>query len=138
MSINSGHIKCLTMKTIFLFLLSILATACTTTKNSGNATITGRWQLTHFYADIGDGKENWQPADTKQPRTIEFMGDSSYSDSGNKNLSKYILWDSTHIALMSRNNTDTVFMTIVELKKEELILRPNCIEGCGEKYKRIK
>ncbi|MCU7547545.1 lipocalin family protein [Chitinophagaceae bacterium LB-8] len=122
-----------------LILLTVLLCSCklrSVHHTSQPAQLVGKWKMTQYYADIGDGKGNWQEAD--QQRTIEFRKDGVFIDSEHKNAGRYVLLDSTNIKVVPEDTTKAYNVKIIELNDTSLVLRPNCIEGCGEKYIRIK
>ncbi|MDB5201164.1 MAG: hypothetical protein JWQ27_573 [Ferruginibacter sp.] len=92
--------------------------------------------MTSALIDIGDGHGNWQPADPAHKRTIIFGADSSFQDTDNPELKNYRLKDAEHIVVSGGSNSFQ--MTVVSLTADSLHLRPQCIEGCGEKFRRMK
>jgi hypothetical protein len=122
-----------------LLLLTVLFCSCKL-RSANNASqqesqLIGKWKMTQYYADIGDGKENWVEADKE--RTIEFKENGAFIDSEQANAGRYVLQDSIHIEIIPHDKTKTYKMQIIELNAKNLVLRANCIEGCGEKYVRV-
>lgn len=126
------------MKIYFSLLIAIIAFNCGCVSNSDDHSIIGKWKMTYTYADIGDGKENWIEANNKQPRIIEFKRNREFEDSQNDKTGHYELVDSTHITILPDDKSAPYKLTIINLTRDSLLLRANCIEGCGEKYVRIK
>ncbi len=112
--------------------------SCFLPGSNGNNKLTGNWKMVSYYADIGDGKEHWQTVNEQQQRTIEFKQNGEFIDSENDQLIRYVMRDSSRIDIISKDNPQPYTMTIIQLTDTKLQLRPNCIEGCGEKYEKIK
>jgi hypothetical protein len=125
------------MTRLFALFLILTMTACLMHNSNDENKLIGKWKMTSYYADIGDGKENWQAADEQRQRNIEFKKNGEFVDSENDQLTRFILKDSTHIVASSKDGLASFVMTIIQLTNKELHLRPNCIEGCGEKYVRV-
>ena len=126
------------MLRVFSTLAILIITGCQIPVKKGGLNIEGRWQLTDYYADIGDGKENWRKPDKNHTRTIEFKPKGEFVDSDNPDLTRFVLRDSVHLEISLKTADEPFTWTIVRLSSDRLELRPSCIEGCGEKYKRIK
>src|SRR5688500_1823440 len=123
------------MKLVYNLMTILVVSSCQFSPGQSPA-IVGKWKMTHFYADIGDGKGTWQEADKQNTRTIEFKKNGEFIDSQKDKTGKYALLDSTHVEI--KDNSQSYKMTIVELGTDLLVVKANCIEGCGEKYVRIK
>lgn len=120
------------MKITCIALLLFVFFSCTKTKI--NSPIVGTWSLDSIYVGIGNAK--WEPAVTFAPTTITFNSNGSFSQN-NTMFNGY-----NHFELIS-NDTIRFYNLITrkELKvkytlNNELAIYYNCVEACGEKYKR--
>lgn len=121
-----------------LVALIVIACSCKDSNSSRENRLQGRWQMVSSYADIGDGKASWREADSKNPRIIEFTTAGDYIDDSNNIRQKYVQQDSTHLQIIPVGQQMPFMITIIKLTEDSLELKPNCIEGCGEKYVRVK
>jgi len=139
------------MKTIISFLLLFIlfsAFECQHQEDiepsSGNqAIVIGKWQLVESYISDG-GPGYWIEADPAKPSIIEFKADGEYI-SGRENCSgRYTAATSQEIIIKISCSTGYVQQSELSgkiLPSGELAIVPTspmCIEGCSEKYKRIK
>jgi hypothetical protein len=122
---------------IVLFVLISCGSRSTVNNNQG-ADIVGKWKLTSYLVDIGDGNGTWQQTKGPEQRTIEFKSDGGFSDSENSNAHGYRLIAKDTIQFIQSNNSELYAVSILKLTDDSLVLRPSCIEACGERYVRIK
>ena len=117
---------------IYVLLLFVVLASCTKTKI--NSSIVGKWSLDSIYVGIGPAK--WEPAVTFAPTNITFYNDGSFSQN-NTIFNEY-----NHFQLISN---DTIrFYNLLNQKQlivkyslnDELTIYYNCVEACGEKYRR--
>jgi hypothetical protein len=122
------------MKKVFLFAaLMCSVTACKKNIQVDNSSIVGKWKLSEYLADPGDGSGTWQPADPLHPGYLEFKKDGTLSISPNNiyNSDHYqLISDSTMIFIRGSEN----FPMRYHFSKTLLTLYPPCIEACGERY----
>jgi hypothetical protein len=122
--------KILTLLTAILFCL----VACKkTTTQADNISIIGKWKLSEYLADPGDGSGTWHVSDPLNPSYREFKGDGILVDSPSSATS----W--THFQLTSDStiifSRDSEQLTIsYHVSKTLLTLSGGCIEACGERY----
>ena len=139
------------MKTIIFFLLLFVlfsAFECQHQEDiepssENQAIVIGKWQLVEYYWSAG-GPGYWTKADPAKPDIIEFKADGEYI-SGRENCSgRYTAATSQEIMIKISCSTGYVQQSEHAgkiLPSGELVLEPTkpmCIEGCSEKYKRIK
>ena len=123
-------------------LLLLLTAACrkyNTEETGSDSSLTGKWRLSEFYMDPGDGSGTWQPAGVL-PNTVyaefkpggKFQADASFFSGYNRYT---VISDST-LWLINSMNKDTV-PVLYKIVFKTLTLRPPCIEGCGYKFNRV-
>ena len=123
------------MKNLILLtaiLFSLMACRKTAMQTSNNS-IVGRWKLSEYLADPGDGSGTWLSAASLNPSFLEFKKDGSLIVTPfNANS-----WD--HFQLTS-DSTIVFFRDSDQITKAYhfsegvLILTGGCIEACGERY----
>ena len=124
------------MKEVLFFLtISIGFFACEKKAVEGNV-VEGRWKLTEYLADPGDGSGKWMPANSDNPSYIEFKGGGSLV------FTPLNVYGSDHYQIV--NDSLMIFLRGVEkfqfryqLSGKMLILYPPCIEQCGSKYIKV-
>ncbi len=118
---------------IFLFIAILFVAPACKKNNAENSSLIGKWKLTEYLADPGNGSGTWQPADPLHPEYLEFKKDGILIFSANNiyNPDHYqITSDSTMIFIRSVEN----FPIRYHLYGNQLSLYPPCIEACGERY----
>ena len=118
---------------IFAVSTILLSFGC---QKATNSSIVGRWVLTDYLADPGNGSGTWQKADSRNPKYIEFTASGEYiphDTTGNYNRYE-ILGDSAirFTRTIPPTRQETVHYTFSPTK---LRLLPLCMEGCGYVYK---
>ncbi|MGN6616416.1 MAG: hypothetical protein ACTHJ5_04505 [Ilyomonas sp.] len=103
-----------------------------------NDRLYGKWQLTEYYIDAGNGSGTWQPAHERL--SVEFTRSGEfiqYTGNGNDTTNFTLLSDST--LQINTSNASPFLPYRYELKDNNatLFLYPPCIEGCGYKYTAI-
>ncbi|MEO9021900.1 MAG: hypothetical protein ABI237_04245 [Ginsengibacter sp.] len=122
-------------KVLLLVIVAVAFSACK--KDFQNNGIIGKWKLTRFLADPGDGSGTWQPADLFKPQYLEFTADGMliYSPTNPNNLERYnVTSDSTMI--FSRNNEDLSIG--YHVAGNILTIHFPCFEPCGLEYIAVK
>ncbi len=120
---------------LVLFFLIIFSCAKENVKEL-SPEIYGRWQLTEYLLDPGDGSGTWQKANDRQflsmDRNAQFVCENSL-------LSSFGLFkiksDST-LALVKDNSTDSLIV-YYKIDQQGLTLQPPCIEGCALLYTKV-
>src|SRR5687768_2070688 len=125
------------MKYLIAGFLFLALGSCQAPSGANRSELIGKWKLTHSLADIGDGKGTWQEASFENSRVIEFQKGGKFSDSQNQSIQTYTLSGKDTIQI-TRDNNQTYSVTIVKLTADSLVLKPACIEACGERYVRVK
>jgi hypothetical protein len=100
---------------------------------SGNSSIIGKWQLSEYLADPGDGRGTWNPVDSSNPSYLEFKADGTLVSTPNTTNS----WD--HFQLTSDSSVilfrgSDQFIKAYHISNTILTLSGGCIEACGERY----
>ncbi|MGJ1195530.1 hypothetical protein ACR777_00180 [Sphingobacterium spiritivorum] len=145
------------VKFAFLALIGLTLMACNKDSNnsSENNGITGRWKLVEVYADPGDGSGKYRAVDSKKQLTFKADGTVEVQngdlctvsiDSDKKETSSYKILDKN--ASSGKKNRLVIMSCIVmqndptelsfEIKGDMLTISYLCMEGCGERYKRIE
>lgn len=105
-----------------------------------NNSIVGRWKLSEYYFDIGNGSHEWQKPDGLY--TIEFKANGDYVTIGNAGTvtGKYFIIDSSNLKFVETppSPAHLTYRYSLNSNNSELILYPPCIEGCASKYVAVK
>ncbi len=123
------------MKSLILLaaiLISLAGCKKAVTQTSNNS-IVGKWKLSEYLADPGDGSGTWQPATTMIPSYLEFKEDGSLSASPysvNSWDHFQVTSDSTIILFRGADQ----FPRGYHFSKTLLTLNGGCFEACGERY----
>jgi len=106
---------------------------------SENQTIVGKWMLTDYYIDPGNGSGKWQVADISNPEYLEFEFNGVIkSNKGlSQNFNRYKVLNDSVLQLSSSASANSIESKYA-LKSGILSIYPPCIEGCGFKYKAAK
>jgi hypothetical protein len=121
------------MRFLTIFILAILCFGCVTTSKNQLA---GKWKLSEYLIDIGDGNGTWQPATAEMQSITDFFSDGKISS--NDPLMK----DADHFKMLkdsiqfSGKQLNTYSYTL--LHPDTLVIRPHCVEACGFKYVRTQ
>jgi len=123
------------MKLLIAALLVCLV-ACSNPSQRSNLknNLLGKWQMTEQFIDIGDGNGKWQKENPSDPSTLEFTENKIIRNA--RDTFSYI-WNDNASYYQLLKNGDSVSFTY-EFHADTLQIKPPCIEGCGEKYIRIK
>ncbi|MGI9533051.1 hypothetical protein [Lutimonas sp.] len=124
-----------------LYTCLLVLLSCTSEEIPKDATIIGTWQLIEMYSDPGDGSGTFRPVNSN--KTIRFKTNNTFESNG-------IM---CHLSLASDAASKGTFsetaLTIApdaceldvnltyKIESEYLIIYYFCIEGCGEKFKKI-
>jgi len=128
-------------KLLIISLFSIVLCSCSSDDEPEATELIGTWKLTEMYSDPGDGSGSFRPVDSQ--KTIQFMSNETFQSNGTL----------CHLSLESNSQSRGTFSesskTIApegceidvdltyEFKSGNLIIYYFCIEGCGEKFKKI-
>ncbi len=142
------------MKKLLITILTLVFLSCSSddTKPSNEVDLVGKWQLIEQYLDPGDGSGDFQPIDSE--RIIEFFSDSTVvingelcfmsSEVGTKETGSYMLntdsnndfqYDGEILPNTCSSRSAKVYFDLPV--SGNLILWYQCIEGCGQKFKKI-
>ncbi len=120
------------MKKYFISILFSAAIVSACNKILSKSGLIGKWKLTEYLADPGDGSGKWTPA--QQPTTIEFTESGQVRENNKISASYKILSDS----VLEWTSATAKVNTYYKIDGNQLYLHPPCIEACGEKYIRSK
>ena len=120
----------------FILVAAVLCSLVTCKKavtQFSNSSIVGKWKLSEYLADPGDGSGTWHSTASLIPSYLEFKEDGKLS------VSPYSVysWDHFHVT----SDSTIIFFRGSEkfnmwyhFSKTLLSLYGNCIEACGERY----
>ncbi len=127
---------------VLFYLSLVLLLSCDTNEITEQEDIIGKWQLIEVYSDPGDGSGEFNPVDSD--KTIAFNKNGQFvsngimchmsiepteTSTGTYSLVKYTL---------TPDNCEYSVELPYEVIGNELIISHFCIEGCGEKYKKVE
>lgn len=136
------------MKTTNLFLLilfSLCAFKCSEDDSpvSENNGLIGKWKLTEYLADPGDGSGKWQKVDENASSVIEFKANGDFLEvkgpiySSVNSYNSYKILDDKRLQLSMKDsvaNPNKSIWYYSDLTPAKLTLSYGCIEPCGGKY----
>jgi hypothetical protein len=108
--------------------------ACSKSSDNNNkipVSLIGKWKLTEYLADPGDGSGTWKHAETED--YIEFTKDSTVLSNKptTEDVTRFSLpSDSTIIFIYPSYNITNYY----KIQGNQLTLMGGCIEACGSKY----
>ncbi len=119
-------------------LVTCKKTDSSTAEGKANSGLTGKWKLTEYLSDPGDGSGTWQPANLPTAYYLEFSADGTgkvtpgtpYDLSGDTYT---VDSDSTMIA----NRGSNTYKVSYQLTADSLTITGGCIEACGMKFVRV-
>lgn len=125
---------------ILCMICSITTLSCDEQKESP-AGLTGEWQLTEILADPGDGSGTFRPVDNNKTLTFYANGEVTATNgtlcgmdiSATGNQTGTYTVENDRIRLDQCETAGFLY----EIERNELIIWYHCIEGCGEKYRRV-
>jgi hypothetical protein len=121
----------------FCFLLACHEKTLWKEGSDEQAELTGKWKLTEYLADPGNGSGRWQTTDPSNPSYLEFRPNGVYLSHGSATIyDRYRIRDKEFIVLSSSSTSDSVVMRYA-LTLSKLIINPPCIEACGQRYVRV-
>ena len=134
---------------VFILLIFVGFSACSTTdeaspKLSGeiNELIIGKWQLTEYLADPGDGSGKWQKVAKNQVSTITFGQNTiEQSENGTKQKGTFTFSEEggrAGLNIKIDGSTNVFRWYIGTVTADNLQLSYGCIEACDGKYVAVK
>jgi hypothetical protein len=121
------------MRFLIFLILAIFCFGCVTpSKNQ----LAGKWKLSEYLIDIGDGKGTWQPA------TADMQSITHLSSDGKVLSDDPLMKEADHFEMLkdsiqfSGKQANTYSYTL--LHSDTLVIRPHCVEACGFKYVRTQ
>ena len=122
-------------KFILIVVVGTLGAGCkktSTASTSERTSLLGKWMLTEYLVDPGDGSGTYQPADPTHPVYIEFKAnDSLIMTPANIYADVFEVTSDSTILLGSDSEKYTIRY---EFRSALLTLHPRCYEPCGQKY----
>ena len=128
---------------IFLIIFSLCAFKCSD-ENSPvleNNGLVGKWKLTEYLADPGDGSGKWQPATDDYSHIIEFHADGQFTEIKGKAQSSIPLYkgyklkgDNQIEMLRIDESIPSHIWTYSDMSSTELTLSYGCFEACSGRY----
>jgi hypothetical protein len=108
-------------------------------KDSSDNSLTGKWKQTEYYISIG-GPGSWKAVDKKSNNYIQINIDGTLAGNSYLDYKTYIIKNSTIITFYKADGTYEDFYYTITNKG--LTLSPAgpvvCIEGCSDRYIKIK
>lgn len=101
----------------------------------------GRWQVTEYFQDYGDGTGKWITA--TEPEEILFTATGEFKASGNTPLAsrgydRYRIVDGNQVELFSSSNGDNRETYYYNRESGvQLLFNPQCRENCSRRYKLV-
>jgi len=139
------------MKHYFTLLLALILLSCTQNDDktfTGNTVLIGKWKLIEQLADPGDGSGVFRPVSSN--RILEFFSNGTVKSNGSLCYMSYEVGDESSGNFTSID--DNVYFDgeitpndcdysgtklYYSFEGENLIISYLCIEGCGQKFKKI-
>lgn len=142
------------MKKLLVTILTFVFLSCSSddSKPNGETELIGKWKLIEQYLDPGDGSGDFQSIESE--RTIEFFSNSTVeingelcfmsSEVGDKEIGTFMItssneadttYDGEIIPNTCSSRSAKVYFDLP--LSGNLILWYQCIEGCGQKFKKI-
>ena len=128
-------------KVLLLAIVYLCLVSCSSDNEDQDPSLVGEWKLIEIYSDPGDGSGGYNPV--VSIKTIEFKSNGKYVSNGtlchlslesnNASYGTYSSEDKT----ISPTNCDPMTKLTFEIKNSNLIINHFCIEGCGEKYRKL-
>jgi len=127
---------------IIFLIITFLSCSNNSDEQINNPELLGTWELQETMSDPGDGSGVFVPRDSD--KTVEFKSNGTVIT----NLTFCNMFSSDKNGATGNFSQETLYITpedcefdnykiYVEIKNTYLYLYYPCIEGCGEKYKKI-
>lgn len=135
------------MKKLFsLLFIIVLLSSCTNNETQEEPQLIGVWKLVEQLVDPGDGSGTFKKIESN--KTIEFLANGTVVSNGSlcdmninseyETIGEYFTSENY---LMPNNENECNFPDLkisFEFQNSNLILWFPCIEGCGQKFKKIE
>jgi len=119
----------------------LILPSCSTKEEDRKIELIGKWKLIELYSDLGDGSGIFNPV--QSDKRIEFKTNGEYISNGTlchmsieSNQTSSGIYSSSEMTI-SPSNCELQNNLTFEINDSFLIINYFCIEGCGEKYKKI-
>jgi len=131
--INKINMKIKTGILVFL-VMTMIGCSNPAQKNESSNQLEGRWKMTEHYFDIGDGNGQWWRTDSSKQVTLEITSTQIVRNGKDPVRYKHAAPGSFQQYL---TNGDSILVKY-SFTGDTLELRPPCIEGCGERYVKLR
>lgn len=135
---------------ILLFSLILSFSSCSQNgeEKINDNSIVGTWKLIEVYSSDGGSNPQWKPVENGYTYTFNIDGTFTSTRFSECSVGKFELNNSTLTLRFDCNGFTTglespvgTFIENFNKNNNEIILKPtylNCIEGCGNKFQKIK
>jgi len=135
------------MRILIFFTLALFSLGCSDKEELPvRSDIVGKWKLIEFYADPGNGSGKF--TSIKSNKTLEFSSNGDFSVKNGSMCNLDLSSNESRISTYAIDSTDVKDNFRLKIKDCSLELYCSvqgdiltiyfpCIEGCGEKYRRI-
>lgn len=125
-------------------ILLLFITSCSKDKANitHDDTLKGTWKLSESYIDIGDGRGKWRPVSeySTQISLLTFKDSGVLDGSAYSKYVTYAVKDSITLTFYEKDKTEQNFR--FNISNGVLTMSPSgpifCIEGCGQKFRKLK
>lgn len=123
-----------------LLLFGLFLITCKKDNSTADKTLTGKWKLSETYADPGDGSGKYLPVAKTNTAYVIFNNNGTLTGSAFPNDVSYAIKDSVTLAITSKTNE--VENYTYKITSGVLQMSPAgpyfCIEGCGQRFIKVK
>src|SRR2546423_3770338 len=119
---------------------AVVKTQSSSPVDTAKNVVAGRWQLSEFFQDNGNGQGSWISAQDPEQVSFTASGDFSanqYFTLYNRQFNKYRFVDSIHIELFSTQSEEAATFYYRRENTTSLLFHPVCKENCARRYKLI-
>lgn len=129
-----------TLSFILLLCLGLFIITCKKDNSATDNTLTGKWKLTETYADPGDGSGKYMAVPKTNTDYVIFNTNGALTGTAFANDVSYVVKDSVTLAITSKNNeVENYAYNITNGVLQMSPAGPNfCIEGCGQRFSKVK
>ena len=103
--------------------------------------VVGKWQLSEYFQDMGNGQGSWIPAQETEQVTFTTAGDFIFNCKfplSLKQFDKYKIIDATHIQLYASQSDEQATYLFKRENDDHLLFNAICKENCSRRYSIMK